>query len=620
MQLFFTALYLLLYGIATSAVLGKISKGKLTVQETLLAGFGVGPVLIPAVLYAFYTLLPGTPPWICLSVITLLPLGFLSFSWRTAGELVCESAGMLKTFRQNSRKTFVTTAILFPIAFLIGCAACVVIPQMNFDFVEYATLGQHFAAERQIVYNGVLFFEETGFYFRSFHSFLYPLFGSFGYHLSGITGGSFVGTLKFLHYYYFLLLNLLFLLALFRCCPGKLKENLLLFFILNLTGFTVYSLTAFGIDFFRVYFLFASFLLLYRYLKKPDYFTLALLGIMTAIAANAHIFGAILVPLIVCCTFFARGSFKQNVFRTFLLGTGVILLGYFHYFLMLFWGDGWIFSTPAIEISAEDMVSRGFVNDFDYVFKGYLGQFFRLDYFGIFLVGILPVLYILFRDRKKYDLQDKAFFTVYLISCVIVGYFFYNFRYAYSLYPLTTLLLYVILQKQAYAFWSKALVCVLVCNILISFSSLYNMLYHAMTMMLQSSVSGNSAVDTANFAKRLQQDEQAALNLQIKQELPNAKRGIALVHNKILNQRYPDLCLVFYSPWEKYIYDRQIMECMKMSPADVEKYLLDNFNYAVVQYEYVPKDDQLLQFVKKNGKLVISTQLYEVYQIGQKGK
>lgn len=625
MQLLLTALYILLYGAATSSFLQKCTKNRLTVPECLIYGFGIGPVLIPLELYLFYTLLRGTSPAICLTVITVLPLLLLLFSLREGRDLLKGLFRLGRTFYADHRRASIVTASIFIPAYLIGCLACIIIPLMNFDIVEYTTLGQHFADERRILYDGVVYFERTGFHFRSFHSFVFPLFSSFGQILSGITHGDFTITIKYVHYFYCLMLNLLFLLALFRLVPEKERQidNIKFFFILNLTGFTVYSLTAFGIDFFRVFFLAGSFYLLYEYLKKPSYTLLFLLGIMASIAANAHILGAVIVPFVIFGTFFANAPFKQNFLRTLLLGTGVILLGYFHYFLMLFWGDGWVFSKPAIKIAAEDMVSRGFVTWFDYLFMGYLGQFFRLEFFGFFTIAALPAAYYFLRDRKAYTLQEKAFFAIYVLSCVLVAYFFYNFRYAYSLYPVTILFAYVILQKQRFAFFPKLLTYVLILNILFSCTGFYSTLYSAATAFFKniaSSLSMTYNSSTARYANyELRNKDYSSLSSGIKDTMPDAYHGIALVHNKILNQRHPDLHLTYYSHWEKCIYGPEILDCTTFKTSALEKYIRTNFDYAIVQRDYVPEKDMVYRTVLKYGKVVFSNQIYDIYQICQKG-
>ncbi len=76
-------------------------------------------------------------------------------------------------------------------------------------------------------------------------------------------------------------------------------------------------------------------------------------------------------------------------------------------------------------------------------FNGYLGIFFRSHEFGYLNLLSIPFLLYIILCWEKFSRAFKAVFIVYIFSAMLIGIKgFANFRYAFTLYPLTIIAIF----------------------------------------------------------------------------------------------------------------------------------------------------------------------------------
>lgn len=76
-------------------------------------------------------------------------------------------------------------------------------------------------------------------------------------------------------------------------------------------------------------------------------------------------------------------------------------------------------------------------------FNGYLGIFSRNHEFGYLNLLIIPLLLYIIIFWEKFSKAFKAVFIVYFFSTILIGIKgFFNFRYAFTLYPLTIIAIF----------------------------------------------------------------------------------------------------------------------------------------------------------------------------------
>jgi hypothetical protein len=102
------------------------------------------------------------------------------------------------------------------------------------------------------------------------------------------------------------------------------------------------------------------------------------------------------------------------------------------------------FLTREIEGADVNMVAREIETIDKLWLNGYLGHFFRLNYFTLFNGLLLPIIVFDLINIKKANQVKKAFLLVYVLCLILVGAKgFFNSRYTLTLFPISSVYLIV---------------------------------------------------------------------------------------------------------------------------------------------------------------------------------
>jgi hypothetical protein len=208
------------------------------------------------------------------------------------------------------------------------------------DALRYATLGKILFAEKSLEYRWIRPYPKTGVYFSSNHAPSFSLLLTW----EKIMDSSFSAD-KDLYYkstgtYYALLI----LIIMFFWLSKKNKYLALLGIFAILSGFSFFqTLITQHLDSYRIFFLVISWIFLAYSIEKNDSLSFLLLGIFSGFAAFAHTIGAVIVIFNCLALFiFLKDNLKNKLSRTGFIIILIIIFGWFHYILDIFWGFGWI--------------------------------------------------------------------------------------------------------------------------------------------------------------------------------------------------------------------------------------------------------------------------------------
>jgi len=235
--------------------------------------------------------------------------------------------------------TSITTIILVSF-FLLILIYSLKIPIVGTDALKYGNLGKILFNEKSLAYRWISPYPETGYYFDINHAPSFSLLLTWEKIME-----SFFRKNKDLYYksicpyYAFLILILLvFWLS---------KENkylALLAIFLLLTGFSfLHTIASHHLDFYRIFFLVISWIYLAYAVEKKDSLSFFLLGVFSGFAAFSHTIGAVLVTVNCLALFiFLKGNLKYKLTKTGFVVLLIIIFGWLHYILDIFWGYGWL--------------------------------------------------------------------------------------------------------------------------------------------------------------------------------------------------------------------------------------------------------------------------------------
>lgn len=319
--------------------------------ELFLYSLGLGPVFTSLLLYYLLLFSPHQSNlFYLLGVLIiysiLLLLGRRSFSVLYNGILkrIKNTKQKFKDLNPYHRIGFILVPLI--IIFLLASFIFLYItntlqtPLDGSDALRYGTYGKIFFVEKSLEYKWIRLYPKTGFYAYTNHAPSFPLLLTWEKLMD-----SFFKTDKDLYFkslspYYALLILSLLVFWLSK----KNKYLALLGIFAFLSGFRFFlTLITQHVDTFRIFFLIISWIYLAYAIEKKDYLSLFLLGIFSGFAAFSHAIGAVLIVFNCLALFiFIKGNFKYKLKRTNFIIVLVIIFGWFHYILDIFWGYGWI--------------------------------------------------------------------------------------------------------------------------------------------------------------------------------------------------------------------------------------------------------------------------------------
>ena len=141
---------------------------------------------------------------------------------------------------------------------------------------------------------------------------------------------------------------------------------------------------------------------------------------------------------------------KKNILYLSILTILLVLLGEFLYQLL----------TREIIGADINMVHRGIETTDKLVLNGFLGHFFRLNYFSLLNLLIIPFLILDILSLKKKEHWQKAFLFLYLLILLLIGLKgYFNPRYTLTLYPISciymTFSIYSIIEKKSIKYFKS---------------------------------------------------------------------------------------------------------------------------------------------------------------------
>ena len=319
--------------------------------ELLLYSLGLGPVFTSLLLYYLLLLSPHHSNLFYLFSIFIIYL-FLSFLGRKHFSVLWTDI-IKKT--KNTKKIFKKLNVYHQIEFIIVSSILILFlasflilyltntlqtPLSGTDALKYGTLGKIFFVEKSLVYEWILPYPKNGFYLKVHSAPSFSLLLTWEKILD-----SFFNVNKDIYYksisaYY----GLLILSIMFFWLSKKNKLLALLGIFTLLSGFSFFkTLITQHLDSYRIFFLIISWIFLAYSIEKKDFLSFLVLGIFSGFAAFSHSIGAIIVTFnCLALFFFMKGNLKNKLSRTSFVIILVIIFGWFHYILDIFWGFGWV--------------------------------------------------------------------------------------------------------------------------------------------------------------------------------------------------------------------------------------------------------------------------------------
>lgn len=342
----------IIFSVIICTVLIRLNKGKVHSNlELLLYSLGLGPVFTSLLLYYLLLFSPHHSNLFYLLSVLLIYLILLSLGKKRFPVLCSDIVKKTKNLKEKFKNantyhqiefvifTFILFLFLVPFLFLY-LTNTLHSPLDGRDALVYGNLGKIFFMEKSLENRWIRRYPKTGYFFECNHAPSFSLLLTWEKIMDSFFNADKDLYYKSLSVYYALLILSILLFWLSK--KSKYLSLLGLFALLSGFSFTTTLITQ-HIDSFRIFFLVISWIFLAYSIEKKDFLSFLLLGIFSGFAAFSHTIGAVLVVLnCLALFFFMKGSLKNKLSKTNLIIVLVILFGWFHYILDIFWGFGWI--------------------------------------------------------------------------------------------------------------------------------------------------------------------------------------------------------------------------------------------------------------------------------------
>ena len=342
----------ILFSLILGAVFLRLDKTKtLRTGEFLLYALGLGPMITSLLLYYLLLFLPRRSDlfyavFIGLIYLLLAVLGRRNFLVIRGGfglKVKETKAGFHRLSPSNKIGWLAFIAVLgifLAVFFYFYFDHTLKLPLDETDALKYGTLGKVLYQEKSMAFRWIRTYPKTGFYQIINHAPAYSLLLTWEKIWNGVFHVNQDLYFKSINAYYALLLWGVFVFWLAKRSRAlALTGSLALF-----SGFSFfYTLAQQNLDALRVFFLGLSWIFLVYAVEKKAEFPMYALGIFSGLAAYAHTIGAVLVIFNVVVFFiFMKQPWKLKIRKTAILIALIMVFGWFHYLLDIFWGFGWV--------------------------------------------------------------------------------------------------------------------------------------------------------------------------------------------------------------------------------------------------------------------------------------
>ena len=342
----------IIFSVIICTVLILLNKRKIHSNlELLLYSLGLGPVLTSLLLYYLLLFFPYQPYLFYLLFIFSIYL-FLSFLGRKYFSVLLSNISEkikntkkifknLNAYHQIESIIFISVLIIFLVSFLfLYLTNTLQTPLDGTDALKYGTLGKIYFMEKSLEYRWIRPYPKTGFYFYTNQAPSFSLLLTWEKIMDSFFNADKDTYYKSLSAYYALLI--LSVLVLWLSKKSKYLALLGIFGLLSGFSFSQTLITQ-HLDSYRIFFLVISWIFLAYAVEKKDFLSFLLLGIFSGFAAFSHTIGAVIV-IFNCLAFFIflKGNLKDKLTRTTFIIILIIVCGWLHYILDIFWGYGWV--------------------------------------------------------------------------------------------------------------------------------------------------------------------------------------------------------------------------------------------------------------------------------------
>lgn len=335
---------------------------------------------------------------------------------------------------------------------------------------------------------------------------------------------------------------------------------------------------------------------------------------------------------------------KRNILYLSIFTIVFVLIGEFLY--------QWL--TRDIAGADINMVHRGIETTDKFILNGYLGHFFRLNFFSILNLLIIPFIIKDILSFKQKEQWQKAFLFLYLFILALIGIKgYFNPRYTLTIYPISCIYLiysiHTLIVNKQLKYFSSIVPTLLIVIVLGWFIKEINIQLNSntftedfLTSQTYDSPKNGTLLRAKNSDKAIQQAVYEAI---FKDNYPNYKYNpefykpypkysqinlfnkikevSALGNKKVLNNNLPsiyyytDVNSVYYWCGDDLVFDNKGRYPLfkNRTQQQVKTYLLDSLNVGYI-YTYEPYNKyypNFAKFLKEECELI--DQNYSTYQL-----
>lgn len=481
------------FGYIITRLLSKFFSDVLSQSERLILGLGIAPLLVSLILFFLFLIIPNKEGAVYVAGVFIVFLLILLFTISTKEKQVAYLPLISFKKLMKEQKDFLVFLVLSIAVMGYIFFQAIAFPISSHDGTVYATMGRILSREKNLNNFPTKVPDQTGFYFSGGqHPPGLPLIYAWGNFLSGTDSDYFQRTVSPMYALY--LLILLWLVLKERAMNFKKKSTdyapIIGVILLLITPAFIWQAFENSIDPLRMFFVFASFVILWKTIQEKSFKLLILLGSVSGLALYSHASSTLIFAiLILLLMFFLPFHFWKKVSYTLIFACVVVVIGGGQYIINYtrfnnilgqstyglteikvknFYSSAqsaFVDQAGSLTIAPKISLSRELI-------FGRLQVFARPELFGIsYYLFILALIYWLKTKRK--EKLDKIFLAGFLLFAIPVIYKFYlNRRYILTVQPIVVYFgsiyagqIYESLKKKKMAKWFWAVLLVIFLSI-----------------------------------------------------------------------------------------------------------------------------------------------------------
>lgn len=447
---------------ASALILGGVLKNffqkpkkLLNSSEITILSLGFGPALISLLLYFLLLFSPHKTDSFYIIFISAIYI-VLGLAYRRPFKKYSKEVwSALITFKKRARFLKLDILLMGLLALAVGIyifVQAVGYPILSNDGSTYGAFGRYFYEQRSLDnFPMETADEKTGFYFSGAqHPPGLHLLYTWFYMVQGNT--SFDGLLRIVSPMYALYLVLLLWLILKERAGNY--AGMFGVLLMALTPLVVWQAYENSIDPIRMFFIFASFVLLAKFLQKEVFKLVILLGASAGLALYTHAAGILaLMVIVLVYLLLSRANFRQRIKWVFLMAGIALIFGGTQYGLNFLKFKN-VLGQSSYHIT--DVKVKGFYRPAELEWQGQSGTillttktqipkdlifgrlqvFSRPELFGLsYYIFVFAVIYWL-RKMRKLTLDKVMLLGVILCAVPIIYKFYVNRRYILTVHPM----------------------------------------------------------------------------------------------------------------------------------------------------------------------------------------